>query len=102
MALIEINNLIKRREQSGSAFELRVPELEFEQGRFYGIAGPSGSGKSTLLDLLALVLRPTSAVQFRMATPYDGRRHEIVELWRDGEENALSDLRKLMVGYVLQ
>jgi putative ABC transport system ATP-binding protein len=102
MALIEINNLVKRREQSGSAFELRVPELSFEQGRFYGIAGPSGSGKSTLLDLLALVLRPTSAQRFRLATPHDGRSHEIVELWRGGEEDALSELRKVMLGYVLQ
>lgn len=102
MALIKIRNLVKRRGQSGSAFELRVPELSFEQGRFYGIAGPSGSGKSTLLDLLALVLRPTSASQFRIATPYDCRSCEIVELWRGGEENALSELRKLMIGYVLQ
>jgi putative ABC transport system ATP-binding protein len=101
MALIEIRNLVKRRGQSGSAFELRAPELAFERGRFYGIAGPSGSGKSTLLDMIALVLRPTSASRFSLASP-DGRACEIDVLWQDGAEDALAELRKRMIGYILQ
>ena len=32
---------------------LRVPHLEIEAGKIYGIIGPSGSGKSVLLSLLA-------------------------------------------------
>ena len=43
MLILEIKNLRKRREQSGSAFELQVPELALERARFYGVRGPSGS-----------------------------------------------------------
>ena len=101
MAIVEIRNLVKRREQSGGAFELRVPELVFEAGRFYGIAGPSGSGKSTLLDVLALVLRPTSADQFRIASLNGAEAWNVTDLWSTGDESVLANLRKGF-GYVLQ
>jgi putative ABC transport system ATP-binding protein len=102
MAIVEIRNLVKRREQSGSAFELRVPELVFEAGRFYGIAGPSGSGKSTLLDVLALVWRPISADKFRIASLNGSEAWNVSDLWGTGDESVLADLRKGMFGYVLQ
>jgi len=99
--IVQIRNLVKRRGQGGSAFELRVPELVFEPGRFYGISGPSGSGKSTLLDLLALVLRPTFVERFRIA-PHGSDALNVVELWRRNDEAGLTNLRKLSFGYVLQ
>lgn len=101
MPVLEIEGLVKRREQAGSAFELRVPAYAFERGRFYGIVGPSGSGKSTLLDLLALVMRPTTVSRFRVS-PRHGDAWDVRALWEQADETALSEIRKTMCGYVLQ
>ncbi len=101
MPILEIRNLRKRREQNGSAFELRVPSLILERGAFYGVSGPSGSGKSTLLDLIALVLRPSAAERFRIAQPNTGAA-EIGDLWRRNDEQALAGIRRSTFGYVLQ
>src|SRR5437764_15388129 len=102
MPIVEIKNLRKRRGQSGSAFELQVPEFVLEAGQFYGVSGPSGSGKSTLLDLLALVLRPTTAERFRIAHVGNGSAWNIDELWQRNEEEALTTIRRTTFGYVLQ
>jgi putative ABC transport system ATP-binding protein len=102
MPVLEIRDLAKRREQSGNVFELRVPHFVLEQGRFYGIAGKSGSGKSTLLDMLALVMRPTTAQNFRIRSAGSGTAWEVGELWRKNDELALAGIRRSMCGYVLQ
>lgn len=102
MAVLEIRNLAKRREQAGNAFELRVPSVVLEHGRFYGIAGKSGSGKSTLLDMLALVMRPTSTESFRITSATTGESWEVGELWQRGDELTLAGIRRSMCGYVLQ
>jgi putative ABC transport system ATP-binding protein len=102
MPVLEIRNLAKRREQAGNVFELRVPAFVLEQGRFYGIAGKSGSGKSTLLDMLALVMRPTTADSFRIRSAGSGASWEVGELWRRNDELALAGIRRTMCGYVLQ
>jgi putative ABC transport system ATP-binding protein len=102
MQVLQIRNLRKRREQSGSAFELYVPDFVLEPGRFYGVSGPSGSGKSTLLDLLALVLRPTAVEQFQVRHPETESAWEVNDLWRRGDEDALAAIRRSTFGYVLQ
>ncbi|HRD77789.1 MAG TPA: ABC transporter ATP-binding protein [Hyphomicrobiaceae bacterium] len=102
MSVLEVKGLKKRREQVGSAFELRVPEFRLEAGRFYGVVGQSGSGKSTLLDMLALVMRPTSAERYMMADPRSGRSSDVSQLWAASDERALAEIRKTMCGYVLQ
>lgn len=102
MAVLEISGLMKRREQGGSAFELRIPALSLESGRFYGVVGPSGSGKSTLLDMLALVMRPSEVETFRITSPETGSWRDIAGLWRKDDELGLADIRKSMLGYVLQ
>ena len=102
MPVLVINELVKRREQAGSAFELRIPEVALEAGRFYGVVGPSGSGKSTLLDVLALVLRPTSVGRFEISTAGQVRPWRIHELWQRQDEGRLAEARKTLFGYVLQ
>jgi putative ABC transport system ATP-binding protein len=102
MPVLDIKNLRKRREQNGSAFELRIPDMVLEEGRFYGVSGPSGSGKSTLLDMIALVLRPSAADRFRIARPGSRDTWEITELWRRNDEQALASIRRSTFGYVLQ
>lgn len=101
MPVLEMTNLVKRREEAGASFELRVPRLVLEPGRFYGVAGPSGSGKSTLLDILALVLRPTSVEQFALQQK-DGGVLRIDRLWESAAVEALAKVRKSSYGYVLQ
>lgn len=38
---------------------LSIPELELEEGYFWGIIGPNGSGKSTLLKIIAGLMEAT-------------------------------------------
>lgn len=64
------------------------------------LVGPSGCGKSTLLDLLALVLAPDSAETF--ALELAGTTCDIAELWRQGRQSKLAQLRSRHLGYVLQ
>lgn len=48
---IILNNI--KKEYEGKQV-LNINELEFNEGKIYGILGANGSGKSTLLDILAL------------------------------------------------
>jgi len=88
----------KVREKGGNRFELNVPSFVIHPGEFVAIVGASGCGKSTLLDMLALVLRPSSATEFSYLLPgHDMPRH-LMEL----PEVALAGIRQAKIGYVLQ
>ncbi len=104
--IFSLRDLCKRRGTPGvsSVFELCVPELEIPVGQFIAIVGESGCGKSTLLDILALVSRPTECAAFRFAgTDDDGTgSQDVVALWANEDESALSRLRASSLGYVLQ
>lgn len=63
----------------------------FEKGRFTAIVGPSGSGKTTLLHLLAGLDTPTSG-----RVIIDGT--DISTL----SDDALSDLRRDLIGFIFQ
>jgi putative ABC transport system ATP-binding protein len=70
---------------------LRGVTLGVEPGEFIAVAGPSGSGKSTLLNLMGCLDRPT-----------EGR---VLVADRDVatlEDDALSDLRARMIGFIFQ
>jgi len=74
----------------------RVPVLRdvtvgFERGEYTAIMGPSGSGKSTFLNLLGCLDTPTSG-------QYILNGHDISTL----SDNALSDIRKSMIGFIFQ
>ncbi len=45
---------------------LDIPELQFAEGKRYGLIGENGSGKTTLLRLLAGTLSPTRGQVTRM------------------------------------
>ena len=97
--ILEVRNLVKRREQAGVAFELRVPSLTIGQGKFVGIVGPSGCGKSTLVDLLALISKPTRVERFCF---HVSEGYDIADYWTRDDEAALAALRRQNLGYVLQ
>jgi putative ABC transport system ATP-binding protein len=90
----------KQREKGGTVFELQVPSLRILKGEFVAVLGPSGCGKSTLLDMLALVLRPTSAAELSVGVTQNGvpRLEDILAM----DEKHLAWVRKKHIGYVLQ
>jgi putative ABC transport system ATP-binding protein len=100
MPILTLENVVKRREKGGSAFELRVDHIAFEPGCFYAVVGSSGSGKSTLLDTLALVLKPSRVGRFEIE--HDGVSVDAWRLWQRSDENALAAVRRQTFGYVLQ
>ena len=100
--VIALRDLVKRREQGDSAFELRVPEFNHYAGEFVALVGESGCGKSTLLDILALVLRPTSVGCFRLYDRNAGQFVDVGALWLHEDQDGLARWRRELLGYVLQ
>jgi putative ABC transport system ATP-binding protein len=100
--IYHLRDVVKTREAEGVAFKLKVPSLQIALGEKIALIGESGCGKSTLLDLLTFISRPTSVGAFRFrpepgAAPIDINAH-----WEQTQFNALSDLRMLRLGYVMQ
>ncbi|HQN18686.1 MAG TPA: ATP-binding cassette domain-containing protein [Syntrophobacteraceae bacterium] len=99
-SIFRLRNLVKVREKGGACFELRTPFLTIDRGQFVALVGQSGCGKSTLLDVLALVLRATSAEQFALRIHRHGH-----SVWQDVvglPDPELADIRRSQIGYVLQ
>ncbi len=94
--ILEMKNVIKRRQQGGVTFELQIPEIGLLKGQFVAIVGNSGCGKSTLLDMLALVSRPNSCESFK------SNNFDINQLWQQDKEQTLAAIRCEKLGYVLQ
>ena len=95
-----LRDVEKKRTKGGVSFTLRVPELKVYPGEFLSVVGASGCGKSTLLDLLALVLEPSAAAEFRIRSGAMEKR-EIVDR-NTLSDNELAAIRGRSIGYVLQ
>jgi putative ABC transport system ATP-binding protein len=90
--LIEMNNVFK----TYVLGEVKVPalhaiSLEIEDNEYVAIMGPSGSGKSTLMNIMGCLDTPTTG------TYYLGRK-DVGSL----NDNQLSDIRNIKVGFVFQ
>ncbi len=98
--VLTVRGLEKVLRSSTHRFDLRVPEVSLEQGRFYGLVGKSGSGKSTMLDILAMVSMPTAVEIFEVK---DSRGPvNIARLLQRGDDQGISRVRLEFFGYVLQ
>ncbi|MDR1125402.1 MAG: ATP-binding cassette domain-containing protein [Deltaproteobacteria bacterium] len=89
-------SLTVAREKNGMRFTLHVPHLDVRLGQTLAIFGPSGCGKSTLLDILALVLRPTSAETFCFQGSKSCKNLLVLNQY------SLAEVRGHDIGYVLQ
>jgi putative ABC transport system ATP-binding protein len=70
---------------------LRGATIEVRRGEFVSIIGPSGSGKTTLLNILGLLDVPDSGTLYIDGEPVVGL-----------DDNALSEIRLLKIGFVFQ
>lgn len=123
MCVVRLRNCVQAYVSRDGRFQLRVPELCLEQGRFYAMVGPSGSGKSSMIDMLGLVRRPASADEFSMSghdpveidlggtasvrtgsggVVSEAPRIDVHALWQGECDAVLAGLRRGHVGYVLQ
>lgn len=98
--MIRLQQVLKHRGQGAQRYSLAVERLQLPAGAQVALVGPSGCGKSTLLDLLALVLAPDTAETFDLELA--GTANDIAELWRNGRQSQLAQLRARHLGYVLQ
>ncbi|SMF66176.1 putative ABC transport system ATP-binding protein [Tistlia consotensis] len=100
--IIALRELGLVRRDGNWAFTLYVRDLQVARGQRIALTGPNGSGKSTLIEILALSLAPIGDGRFRLSAPDLGIDLDVMELWRDGAEAALTRLRRDLFGYVQQ
>lgn len=100
--IYHLRDVVKTREAQGVAFRLRVPSLQIAMGEKIALIGESGCGKSTLLDMLAFILKPSEAGAFRFRPERDAEPLNVDTYWKAGKLNALGNLRKQYLGYVIQ
>lgn len=89
MSVIKLTGITKHYKNTGDV--LRDINVEFEQGRMYGIMGPSGSGKSTLLNIIGTLENATDGTVEILGKDITGY----------GEKD-LCNLRAKHIGYVFQ
>ncbi len=100
--IYHLRDVVKTREAEGTAFRLRVPSLQIALCEKIALIGESGCGKSTLLDMLSMTLKPSEIGSFRFRPEKGAEPVDIAQLWRKKQLNALGDLRRLRIGYVMQ
>jgi len=92
MALVELDNLVKRYPVGGGEFTaLKGINLEFEKGEFCGLIGPSGSGKTTLLNIIG-----------SLDVPSEGTATVLGFRVEDLSHKAAAKLRAENMGFIFQ
>ncbi|MGF1546664.1 MAG: ABC transporter ATP-binding protein [Thiotrichales bacterium] len=100
--IYHLREVTKTRQAEGASFRLTVPTLQIAIGEKIALIGESGCGKSTLLDMLAFLSQPTSTAAFRFRPDVGRDALDISAHWDRHQLNALGDLRKARIGYVMQ
>jgi putative ABC transport system ATP-binding protein len=91
-AVVRILDVVKNYYlEGGTVCALRGVTLEVKEGDFVALMGPSGSGKSTLLNVLGCLDRPTSG-------EYHLGDEEVAQM----EDDQLSEIRSLYIGFIFQ
>jgi putative ABC transport system ATP-binding protein len=91
-AVVRVLDVVKNYHlEGGTVRALRGVTLEVEEGDFVALMGPSGSGKSTLLNVLGCLDRPTSG-------EYHLGDEEVAQM----EDDQLSEIRSLYIGFIFQ
>jgi len=100
--IYHLRNVVLDRKSEGVSFRLNVPSLQIRQGEQIAVIGESGCGKSTLLDILAFIAKPSEIDSFRFRPNLADSPTDIGALWDKKQLNALGDMRKQHIGYVMQ
>ncbi len=100
--IYHLRNVVLDRKSEGVSFRLNVPSLQIRQGEQIAVIGESGCGKSTLLDILAFIAKPSDIDSFRFRPNLADSPTDIGALWDKKQLNALGDMRKQHIGYVMQ
>jgi lipoprotein-releasing system ATP-binding protein len=98
--LFEIRNLICSYNGKREQAVLEVPKLDIELGEVVFLLGASGSGKSTLLELLGLM--NNTRVSGSVHLHGDKEVHNYEQLWRSGNSEKLSAVRRSALGFIFQ
>ena len=92
MALIELQGITKYYEMGSQVVKaLDGIDIEVSRNDYLAFIGSSGSGKSTMLNILGCLDRPTSG-EYNL----NGKNVEILD------QNELSEIRKLEIGFIFQ
>lgn len=91
MLQLEKVNLIYDLNKETKTYALKNINLQFEQGKFYGVLGPSGSGKSSLLYTLSALKKPTTGSVYY--------HNQLINTLPDEQ---LSKIRKADFGFIFQ
>jgi putative ABC transport system ATP-binding protein len=92
MALIELDNITKYYEMGSQVVKaLDGINIEVSQNEYMAFIGSSGSGKSTMLNILGCLDRPTT-----------GQYHLNGSNVENLEQNELSEIRNLEIGFIFQ
>ena len=92
MALIELDNITKYYEMGNQVVKaLDGISVEVQKNEYLAFIGSSGSGKSTMLNILGCLDKPTSGRYLLNDKNVEGM-----------EQNELSEIRNLEIGFIFQ
>ena len=106
--LFEIENLRcsydRNYSEGHSKVVLEIRDLTIPMGKKVFIVGESGIGKSTILEVLGLMnntIVPQSDSKF-LFYDSDGKTVDLLALWNDGSDDALSEFRLKHFNFIFQ